>query len=568
MRACIVLLLLLGAWLLACGSDAPPPLIQVTDFAPREVEVGDRIEIRGLGFPQGRSARVVLRGALHRAGEVPERVELPIEGTVTSGHRIEIAYGESLEAQLCKRGLLRVHTTFAGDVEVSFPAAVVGAPPVSAQLRGITLDLRPPPAADELKAAMAAGDRTLAFLGLTVTEGSGAGLLVDGVAPGSRAEHAGIGVGDRIVSFDTLRVTSRADVLPKPGRTAVVGIRRPDDPAELTREIPIDGLSTAPSDDLVASFALALVAMALLLAFFSPAEGAWTHLERRAALRLRAAEWLRRPPTPAISAAMVWSLVFVLLPSARFFVSADLDVPILLVCAVMSAVAAALGRGSFGPGRALTMLSHELLAAFAIASVVVATGSLRLHDVVRAQGPMPWEWQAFRSPASLVLFVLFGMGAMAGVLAEEAPSRRSVWLSAADASNAFVRAGLAAALFLGGWQLPLGWRDGLSGVVLAGALFLAKTCVLVAVGVVARASLAGVAPLLRSGFCWKWLVPSAVVALAGCVAWTFWNPPESMQMAIGGALFGVFATALLRGIHRVRFFWRANPSEGTLDLYA
>jgi NADH-quinone oxidoreductase subunit H len=570
MRACIALLLLLGAWLLACASDTPPPLIQVTDFAPREVEVGDRIEVTGAGFPQGRSARVVLRGALHRAGEAPERIELPIEGVVTNNRQIEIAYGESLETQLCKRGLGRVHTTFRGDVEVSFPAVVVGAPPVSALLRGVTLDFRPPVAVGDLDEAVAAGNRTLSFLGLAVSEpGGGAGLLVERVEPGSRAERAGIGVGDRLVSFDGLRITSRADLLPKPGRTATLGVRRADEAGEITREIAIDGLSTAPGDDLVASLAIALVAVALLLAFFAPAEGSWTHLERRAALSLRAAEWLRRPPPAALVAASLWSLVFVLLPAARFLVSADLDVPILLVCAVTSAAAAALGRGGFGPGRALTMLSHEALAALAIASVVVATGSLRLCDVVRAQGALPWEWQAFRDPASLVLFVLFGIGAVAGAMPEDRSAARPSWLAAAEASNAFVRAGLAAALFLGGWQLPMGWREGaIAGSVLAGLVFLAKTCILVAVGVVARASLAGTGLLLGRGFCWKRLVPAALAALAACVAWTAWSPTESTQAGVGAALFGLFATALLRGVHRLRFFWRAAPRDGTLDMYA
>jgi hypothetical protein len=115
----------------------------------------------------------------------------------------------------------------------------------------------------------------------------------------------------------------------------------------------------------------------------------------------------------------------------------------------------------------------------------------------------------------------------------------------------------------------MGWREGaIAGSVLAGLVFLAKTCILVAVGVVARASLAGTGLLLGRGFCWKRLVPAALAALAACVAWTAWSPTESTQAGVGAALFGLFATALLRGVHRLRFFWRAAPRDGTLDMYA
>jgi NADH-quinone oxidoreductase subunit H len=568
MRFCVVFFFAIACWIASgCGADAPASLIQVTDFAPREAEVGDRLEITGVGFPQGRTARVVLRGALHRPGASPERVDLPVDGTVVSARQIEILYGEGLEAQLCTRGLRRAHTTFAGDVEVSFSAVAVGAPPVSALLRGVVLDLRPPVTPDELKAASAEGERTLAFLGLTVSDGGeGGGLLIEAVAPGSRAERAGVGVGDRLVAFDTLRVGSRADLVPRPGRVASLGLRRADESAEVVREVPVDGLSPGPSDEVLAALALALTAIALLLAFFAPAEGPLTHLERRAAHRLRSAAWLRRPPAAALVAGAICAITLLVLPSARFLVSADLDVAVLFVCAVAATVIASAGRGGFGLRRAATLLSYEVLAAVGFASVMVATGSLRLHDVVRAQGALPWEWAAFRSPASLVLFLLFGTGALVGEA--DAPARPRAWLAAAETTSAFVRAGLAAAVFLGGWQLPAGWREGFVGVCASGGLFFAKACALVAVGALARASLAGAAPLRRPGFGWKWLLPASLVSLAVCVAWTAWAPAEHVQTAVGGTLFALSVIVLVRGAYRVRFFWAEPSSDGALDMYA
>ena len=84
-----VLLALGVAWLVAgggaCGRESSPQLVQVLDMAPREVEVGEHVNLVGQGFPPGKPARVTFRGTLLRPGERPERsVEVvwdPLEST-------------------------------------------------------------------------------------------------------------------------------------------------------------------------------------------------------------------------------------------------------------------------------------------------------------------------------------------------------------------------------------------------------------------------------------------------------------------------------------------------------
>ena len=50
------------------STEAPPQLLNVLDFAPREAEVGDRLEVIGSGFPEGKTAHVVFKGTLYRPG--------------------------------------------------------------------------------------------------------------------------------------------------------------------------------------------------------------------------------------------------------------------------------------------------------------------------------------------------------------------------------------------------------------------------------------------------------------------------------------------------------------------
>src|SRR5215472_13989543 len=72
-----------------CQKDVGPQLIDVLDLVPREVEAGDRLEILGAAFPQGKKAKVTFHGQLHRSGEKPGSADIVAEGTASSGSQID-----------------------------------------------------------------------------------------------------------------------------------------------------------------------------------------------------------------------------------------------------------------------------------------------------------------------------------------------------------------------------------------------------------------------------------------------------------------------------------------------
>jgi NADH-quinone oxidoreductase subunit H len=214
-----VLLALGVAWLVAgggaCGRESSPQLVQVLDMAPREVEVGEHVSLVGEGFPPGKPAHVTFRGTLHRPGERPERgAEVVASGVVVGPQHVELAFTEAAQALFCGAGDRATHTTFEGDVEVAFAAAAPGAPPIAGVLRHVTLDVRPGSTASNTEGDRE-GERVLAWLGLKA-EDSPSGLAVEAVAPGSRADLAGLAPGDVLASFDGVRVGSPADVVPSP----------------------------------------------------------------------------------------------------------------------------------------------------------------------------------------------------------------------------------------------------------------------------------------------------------------------------------------------------------------
>src|SRR6266536_3929677 len=95
------LLTLFGAT--GCTStEVPPQLLNVLDFAPREAEVGDRLEVIGAGFPEGKSAHVLFKGTLFRPGhKAIKDVEIDVESASSSADKIEMMFTEGLQTSFC-----------------------------------------------------------------------------------------------------------------------------------------------------------------------------------------------------------------------------------------------------------------------------------------------------------------------------------------------------------------------------------------------------------------------------------------------------------------------------------
>jgi NADH-quinone oxidoreductase subunit H len=611
-----VLLAVGVAWLVAgggaCARDASPQLVQVLDVAPREVEAGDHLAIVGQGFPPGKAARVTFRGTLRRPGERAEHgAEIEAQGAVTGPEQVQLAFSETTQALFCGAADRAVHTTFDGEVEVAFAAAVPGAPPVAGVLRHVTLDVHPSGAASGAERDRE-GARALAWLGLKATPGA-TGLSVEAVGAGSRAEAAGLAAGDVLTSFDGLRITSMGDVVPAPGaREAVVGVRHGASAVESLKTVSVEGFRQAPPTELLAATLIVLAALAAVLFFAAPSRPALAASVQRVILRLRASAAVERgartspakrlaralasaarealPPAgaPAVVDVLVCALLAAM-PLGQYLVAARLDVGLLFVGAATALVVVALvARGA--TWRGLTAAAHvawqHVPASVAVAAVVFETGSLRVQEIERAQGGWPWDWLAFRSPASLAACLLLlacariepdvpppasALAARVEELDGRGPSPRGTWLDAARRAHRLVVAGLASALFLGGWLLPgvsPAVQNARPALEAAGcAWLLLKMWGLVTLLAWGRQALPRRTAVERSRRAALWQAPVSLGVLAATVAWAWWSPPGPAQTLVSGALVALAGLAVLAMAHRVRAGLAAPPSEGRLSPF-
>jgi NADH-quinone oxidoreductase subunit H len=581
----------------SCGRASSLELLQVLDIAPRDVELGDRIAIVGDGFAPGKPARVTFRGTLHRPGE-PAQPGAVIEttGTVVGPQRIEIAFAESLEALFCRAGDRATHTTFEGDVEIAFAAAALGAPPIAGVLQGVTIDVRPPVRTADVEGD-AEGARLLGWIGLRVAAGGHeTGLLVESVAPGSRAETAGILAGDVVASFDGVRVACSSDLVPPAGESeARVGLRRSGWVGEMGRTVSVAGFRRAPPEALLGSALTILAALTAALLLGAPVPAPVAHTLQRMVSRVRALSpatprrgprRLRlghvvlaaaRPMIPPLGAPAVVDLAvyasFATMPFGQYLVAERLDVGLLLVAAATALAAASLvmaGSAWQGLRATVDVLWQHAPGAIAAASVVVSTGSLRVVEVERSQGGWPWQWLAFRSPASLIAAWLLlqcarieprcprssnGLAMCVDDLSPPPGPEGGAWFAATVRAHHLVVAGLVSALFLGGWSLPglsPAQQDARPLFEVAGALlFAAKGVVLLSALALARWALPPVTLGQRTRWTAVCFVPLAIGSLVAGGAWARWGPPAPIQWLFSGALVLVVALVAVAVGHRL-----------------
>jgi NADH-quinone oxidoreductase subunit H len=603
----------------SCATSAAPQFVRVLEVVPREVEVGDRVAILGDGFPAGKPARVTFGGTLHRPGERALRgAEIVALATVVTPNRVELTFDDATQALFCGAGDAAMHTTFEGNVEVAFAAAAPGAEPIAGGLEHVTIDVRPIASAS-LRGRELEGERALAWLGVQAVEGV-SGLVVEAVQPGSRARSAGIAAGDVVTSFDGLRVVSPADMVPSPGeRAATIGVRSPRESehvalvkkgasaatVETTHVVSLEGFRSAAPAELVAPSLVVLTSLVVVWLFGAPARPGIASAFQRIVSRMRqrfgvsglvpVLSAVLRESLPPCGAAAIVDLaactLLVVMPFGQFVVASRLDVGLLFVAAATCVAAAAFAscRSAWGGmSVAVHIAWQHAPAALAVASVVVATGSMRIQEIERAQGGWPWDWLAFRSPAGLAaLGLLMACGCidpddtslntghaaagaapltstslqrrLAALLDDahrEARERRRLWLEAACRAHRVVVAGLASALFLGGWLLPglsapeQGARPALE---LAGAAwFLVKTACLLLMMTWTRLAL----PRWRMAQCTRatalWMGPLAMAVLALTTAWTWCSPAPAAQLLVSASLVAAAALAGVAATLRLR----------------
>jgi hypothetical protein len=539
--------------IVACAEDPVVPLVQLGGVAPKQIELGDKLEIDGAAFPQGRKARVVFEGALHRPGEIADPDgEIDAQGEVVAPDRIEVVVSDVLLAAFCGAGSSAAHTTFDGSVTVVFAAQAVGAPPVSGNLQHVTLDVLPTSAGEARFLADAEdGEKLARASGLHVEARASGGLVVTNVEPRSRAASAAIAVDDVIVSSNGVRAIGVSDLAPPPGAVSLaLVVRRGGD--EEVHAIALDG---ARGDSprrfaLPAAIVLAIAALLALLAAPPLRSVVWFR-RRLARTRIRASS----ATFARIAAVATVAMIPLAMPTA--------DVSVLALVAYSSALAIAILAGSehdrSSARAAATTLARVIVAAIALGGALVVSGSLRADELVAAQGSAPWEFFALRGPAHAALALVFvSFATRRDGDGDGAPLPR-----AAESFVATLHAALAVIVFFGGWRVPFAPSHAHGVLVLAAtAVFAVKVAIVALLASRVRAALAprGFGASLRASL----FVLAPAAAIAGLVA-AAWERHVSSRGALAATTFALVALA---AVAIVQLAWPRAPVRRRVDPLA
>ncbi len=594
--------------LAGCARDAGPELLSVHRLDPARASSGDQVTLTGDGFPEGRSARVTFRGDLFRPGADPDRdVRITVPAVPAARDTIMFTLDPAAERRFAGTGDGALHTTFRGDVRVTFQPALTGVTAVSGTLRDVRFDVLP---SHPATASDAVGARSLAFIGASGTLDPGArGLVLDAVDPGGRAARAGLAPGDVIVAMDGVSIVSADDLHARGGEhVATLEVERD---GRLLPSVPLDveGLEPRGVSDLGATASAVLFACAALALLATRFGVLFRFMARLVEIRRSRRRQPRRSLAQGIAGA--------LLPPQNEGPALGAAALVLLLSIVVAFLRLALGKSLFSPDLDLTALAlganvallvtrfldagtHDgerwsLTAAFggagrtlvcvlpalgALGGAVIASGRFVLAEMMSGQGGTPWNWASMRNPGLFVLFVVLVAttvpeteareGLHAEGLAAPAVPRRSTTralLRLAEWSNLWIVSGLAVALFLGGARVPgvssMAQEASRSLPALGAALFIVKLWGLVlAVGALrfaaGRVAIEDVARLA--------LVYALPLAVAGLVVATGWAAfLDGARSQFAADVFGRTSVALiaafpvLLGVLSVRARGRTNP---------
>ncbi len=418
--------------LFGCQADPTPHLVTVAGLSSDRIAEGDLLELRGSGFPEGRPARVTLRGDIFRPGQPPERgFELVLPARSSSPHTVAADVTRDVEQAFS--GPEGEHATFRGSVQAAFFPLSAGMPPVTGGLSAAVIDVVPV-GEGPTEARAAEAQRFGEFAGVLFT-GDGS-LVVDGVMPKSPAERAGVARGDRVSELAGLRVLGRGDLVPPPrARQVELVVHRNGraDPMRLVLET--DGFRKMSPRDLAAAGGVLAAALALFGSLRSPLGRALSFLElrlvellrvQREKKRKRALERGRRrrvpgllhavlPATPAAYVALATVMgLLMFVGIGGTVVAREVDLCLLAVASIVGTAATALLFGVPGERGVLSRLRRVglvLVQAFpvagALACAAIASGGVGVDELSRAQGALPWQWHAFRSPVLLAATLVF-----------------------------------------------------------------------------------------------------------------------------------------------------------------
>lgn len=250
-------------------------------------------------------------------------------------------------------------------------------------------------------------------------------------------------------------------------------------------------------------------------------------------------------------------------PFSSGFILSDLNVGVLYLVGATSLVGIGIFLGGYSSNSKWSMLggmrgasqiiSYEIPVTLSIIAIVLMSGGLSMGSFVGSQGGLPHEWNLFHNPFAFIGFFVFFIGAMAETNRApfDLPEAESELVSGyhteytgmkfglfalAEYIEVFVVCGVAAALYLGGSNVPFGLGSGellatklgldpmLSsniGQLLELGAFFTKTLALYYVVIWARWTLPRIRVDHLMTLCWKYLTPIALFNIIGTAVWIY-----------------------------------------------
>lgn len=282
---------------------------------------------------------------------------------------------------------------------------------------------------------------------------------------------------------------------------------------------------------------------------------------------------------PILCMAGVFATLAVL-PFSSGLTLSHLNIGVFYLLGVSSVVGVGIFLGGYSSNSKWSMLggmrgasqiiSYEVPVTLSIITIVMLAGSLSFEKISGAQGGLPHQWFILHNPFALISFFVFFISGLAE--ANRAPfdlpeaeselvsgyhteytGMRFAFFALAEYVEVFVIAGVAAALYLGGYQVPFGLSDvdflhkslGLPlaparmlGQFLELGAFVTKAALLYYVVIWIRWTL----PRLRVDqlmtLCWKYLTPIALFNMIGAAFWMWIFDGQSMWTVIASCFAG------------------------------
>jgi len=220
-----------------------------------------------------------------------------------------------------------------------------------------------------------------------------------------------------------------------------------------------------------------------------------------------------------------------------------------------------------GMRAAAQIVSYEIPVGMGLLVPILISGTLSMGGIMAAQGWLPWDWMVFKSPFTVVSFIIFFIGSLAeanrtpfdlpeaeselvsGYCTEYTGFRYAVFFLS-EWANLFVMGGLTTAVFLGGGNLPGVLED---YTILSILVFLAKVSVIIFVVIWLRWTLPRFRIDQLMDMSWKYLLPGAFIAFLGQAIYMLLTQHlPIVQSVVAVIMFLVFVFVLIRFIIRVR----------------